>query len=54
MPSLSDKETAFIQWLRGKEQCGKPNMEYVVRVVYHQGKLAHMTQVKEGEIEKIC
>ncbi len=53
MINLSDKEQQLIEYLRKKEK-EEPNMEYLIRVVVHQGKLAHITELEKGKIVKIC
>ena len=51
--TLTDKEQQTIDYLRRKER-EEPNAEYLIRVVIHQGKLAHITELEKGKIVKIC
>jgi hypothetical protein len=51
--TLTEKELSFIEYLRRKER-EEPNAEYLIRVVVHQSKLAHITELEKGKIVKIC
>ena len=50
---LTEKEQQLIEYLRRSEK-ESANMEYLIRVVIHQGKLAHITELEKGKIVKIC
>ena len=50
---LSEKELQLIEYIRKSER-ESSNTEYLIRVVIHQNKLAHITELEKGKIVKIC